>query len=287
MTATLLRILGASRPLSWVNTAFPFLAAYLVTGGSMDTRFYLGTFFFLIPYNIAMYGINDVFDFESDILNPRKGGVEGTVLAREHHRTLLWAAAISCVPFVVYLYTVGTRASGIWLTISLFALLAYSVPGLRFKERPFLDSVTSSVHFVSPALIAGTMSPGGVNAWFTWCMVAFFLWGTASHALGAIQDVTADRQGGLSSIATVLGAGTTARLVTAQYLVAALILFLLPHPSWIAGLVILPYAVNSARFWTITDATCTRARSGWSFFLYINFVAGSVLSITMLWVGLR
>lgn len=72
-------ILLSSRPISWINTAYPFGLAYLLNAGEIDWRFWLGIVFFLIPYNIAMYGINDVFDYESDIRNPRKGGVEGAV----------------------------------------------------------------------------------------------------------------------------------------------------------------------------------------------------------------
>ena len=61
----------SSRPLSWVNTAFPFAAAYVLTAG-VDITLVIGAIYFLIPYNLAMYGINDVFDYESDLRNPRK-----------------------------------------------------------------------------------------------------------------------------------------------------------------------------------------------------------------------
>ncbi|MBX7557973.1 UbiA family prenyltransferase, partial [Streptomyces sp. tea 10] len=71
------KLFWASRPLSWVNTAYPFTAAVLLTGGIPWWLVVLGTVFFLVPYNLAMYGINDVFDYESDLRNPRKGGVEG------------------------------------------------------------------------------------------------------------------------------------------------------------------------------------------------------------------
>src|SRR5699024_11176739 len=62
---------GTSRPLSWVNTAYPFAAAYLLAGGGVDAALVVGTLFFLIPYNLLMYGVNDVFDPESDLRNPR------------------------------------------------------------------------------------------------------------------------------------------------------------------------------------------------------------------------
>jgi len=100
---TLPQLLGTSRPLSWINTAYPFAAAYLLTGGGVDTALLVGTVFFLVPYNLLMYGVNDVFDHESDLRNPRKGGVEGIVLDRRVHRTTLWAAGLGSLPFVVAL----------------------------------------------------------------------------------------------------------------------------------------------------------------------------------------
>jgi 4-hydroxybenzoate polyprenyltransferase len=78
--SALAKLFVASRPISWVNTAFPFGAAYFFSTGEIDWIFWLGCFFFLIPYNLLMYGVNDVFDYESDLRNPRKGGIEGALL---------------------------------------------------------------------------------------------------------------------------------------------------------------------------------------------------------------
>ena len=53
-------IIAASRPLSWVNTAVPFALTYLLAQGEVSAVLVVGFVFFLIPYNIAMYGINDL-----------------------------------------------------------------------------------------------------------------------------------------------------------------------------------------------------------------------------------
>ena len=165
----------SSRPLSWVNTAFPFAAAYLLTTGQVDVTLIVGTIFFLIPYNLAMYGINDVFDYESDLRNQRKGGVEGALLDTRMHRPTLIASVVTTVPFVVYLVIVGSPLSWLVLAISLFAVVAYSAKGLRFKEKPFLDSITSSTHFVSPA-VYGLVLAGAVFTTQLWAVLgAFFL----------------------------------------------------------------------------------------------------------------
>src|SRR5699024_7011061 len=113
-------LLMTSRPLSWINTAYPFGAAWLLAGGDVGATFWVGCFFFLIPYNLAMYGINDVFDYESDLRNPRKGGLEGDVLDRRMHRPVLAAAALTCLPFVVWLVVAGRLAVVPVLAVCLF-----------------------------------------------------------------------------------------------------------------------------------------------------------------------
>lgn len=280
-------LLLSSRPLSWVNTAFPFAAAYLLTTGAVDLTLVLGTIFFLIPYNLAMYGINDVFDYESDLRNPRKGGVEGAVLDTRMHRPTLIASVATTVPFVVYLVAVGSPLSWVVLAVSLFAVVAYSAKGLRFKEKPFLDSITSSTHFVSPAVYALVLAGATFTPQLWVVLAAFFLWGMASHAFGAVQDVSADREAHISSIATVVGARAAARLSVALYLLAGVLLLFSEWPGQLAALLALPYATVCARFWNITDATCESANRGWKRFLWLNFATGFVVTMLLIWWALR
>jgi len=275
----------SSRPLSWVNTAFPFAAAYLLSGGEVITLI-IGTFYFLIPYNLAMYGINDVFDYESDLRNPRKGGVEGAVLDRSMHRPTLIAVAITNVPFLVYLVVVGSPLSWLVLAISIFAVIAYSAKGLRFKEIPFVDSLTSSTHFVSPAFY-GLVLAGATFTPQLWALLgAFFLWGIASHAFGAVQDVIADREGGLASVATVIGARATVRLAVVAYVLAGVLLVFTSWPGPLGALLALPYAISCAVYWRITDAQAESANRGWKRFLYLNFATGFLVTMLLIWWAL-
>ena len=280
---TLGQLLVSSRPLSWINTAFPFAAAYLLTTGRIDLGVVVGTIYFLIPYNLAMYGINDVFDYESDLRNPRKGGVEGALLDPSIHRTTLWAAVITNVPFLVVLVALGSPLSWVVLAVSVFAVIAYSAKGLRFKEKPFLDSVTSSTHFVSPA-VYGLVLAGAAFTPALWLILgSFFLWGIASHAFGAVQDVIADREGGLASIATVIGARATVRLSVVAYVLAGLLLLGTEWPGPLAAIAAVPYVVITAQFWRITDETAESANRGWKRFLLLNFVAGAIVTMLMIY----
>nr|WP_211161166.1 prenyltransferase [Microcella alkalica] len=275
-------MLLSSRPLSWINTAFPFGAAYLLTTGRLDVAFWVGTIFFLVPYNLAMYGINDVFDYESDLRNPRKGGVEGALLDPRVHRTTLIAAVVSCVPFLVVLVVLGDPLSWLVLAISMFAVVAYSAKGLRFKEKPFLDSITSSTHFVSPAVYGLVLGGATFTPQLWLILAAFFLWGVASHAFGAVQDVIADREGGIASIATVIGARATVRFAVVSYVLAGLLLLGTEWPGPLAALAALPYAVSTAQWWNVTDDRAEDANRGWKRFLWLNFLAGAVVTMMLI-----
>lgn len=281
------QLLLASRPISWINTAYPFAAAYLVTARTVDVVLVVGTLFFLVPYNLAMYGINDVFDYESDLRNPRKGGAHGAVLDRRLHRTVLWASGLSTLPFVVFLVAAGSPASWLVLAVSLFFVVFYSAPPLRLKERPVADSVTSSIHFFSPAAYGLVLA----GATWTWplmaLLVAFGLWGVASHAFGAVQDVVADREAGIGSIATSFGAQRTVRFALACYLLSGLTMLVTSWPGPLAAVLVLPYLATVWPYRDLPDADAATATRGWRRFLWLNQLTGFAVTLLLVWWWLR
>lgn len=280
------QLLASSRPLSWINTAYPFAAAYLLAGGRVDAPLVIGTLFFLVPYNLLMYGVNDVFDHESDLRNPRKGGVEGIVLDQRWHAVTLWSAGLLALPFVVALLAWGGLTSAVVLVIVLVAVVGYSAPGLRLKERPVLDSITSSTHFMGPAAfgLALTGAPVGVTAAAS--LAAFFLWGMASHAFGAVQDVQPDRAAGIGSIATVIGAAATVRVSIGLYGAAGLVMLLAGWPAMLAGLLVLPYLLSTWPFRSLPDEHAVLANRGWRRFLWLNLLTGFLLTQLLIWIAL-
>ncbi len=282
MLSALRKLFWVSRPISWPNTAYPFAVGYLIVGASTGidvVTLIIGTLYFLGPYNLLMYGVNDVYDYESDIKNPRKGGVEGMREERAFHPIILRASVLSNAPFLIYLFSIGDWTSRLVLAGVVFMVIAYSLKGLRFKEKPFLDSITSSLHFVGPLLFALSLTEFSAAAWPF--VIAFFLWGAASHAFGAVQDIIPDRKGKLASIATVIGARSTVRLTWMLYLAASALVI---SQGWqysaiaIAGAL---YVLNVSPFLHITDATSEKANKGWKRFLWLNMIAGAAVTITI------
>ena len=280
------QLFWSSRPISWINTAFPFAAAYFLIHGSVDATFVVGTLFFLIPYNLLMYGVNDVFDYESDLRNPRKGGIEGALLHPKWHRpTLLWSFGL-CVPFVAYLLAIGDIAANLWLALFIFTVIAYSAKGLRFKEKPFLDSLTSASHFVGP-MIYGIAVAGGdlANASVLAIIGSFTLWGVASHAFGAVQDVKADREANISSIATVIGARATTRFAFASYVLAGVFILFSSWPGPLCAIAVVPYLAILAPHLNITDESCESANRGWKQFIKLNYLAGFIVTMILIYAA--
>lgn len=277
---TIKKLLLISRPISWVNTAYPFVAAYIISGGKLSPLFFIATVYFLIPYNLLMYGVNDVFDYESDILNPRKGGIEGMREQKAFHPTILIASIVLSLPFIITMLALGNVASGVGLFVLTFFVIAYSFKWLRFKERPVIDSITSSLHFTGPALYGLLLTQFEPSAWPF--VIALFFWGMASHALGAVQDIIPDRTGKILSIATVFGAKLTMRIVLVLYLAAALIIMVQGFPAVLIGITGLIYIINIVPYMGVSDKQSPTVNRAWRRFLWLNMIAGFVVTIVLI-----
>ncbi|MFZ9729327.1 MAG: UbiA family prenyltransferase [Candidatus Limnocylindrus sp.] len=278
------RIFLASRPISWVNTGLPFLAGLIAAGAGERLGGWL-----LAPllwwgagYNLFLYGINDLYDRASDAENPRKGGAEGALLQERDLpplRVALWAAGV--LPAGVMAFVIP-GAAGLAPLCAVGLATMYSAPWFaRARSIPIFDSLVSSSHFLLPP-IAGLLFARAFNeVWFA-SLSALALWGFASHALGAIQDVDADRRSGIRTIATLLGPSRTAWLILLTYVAAALPLAVHTEPlARIAAIIPLLSAASAVPL--VRAATSYRsARAAWRRFLWLNAPLGAVASIILL-----
>jgi 4-hydroxybenzoate polyprenyltransferase len=104
----------------------------------------------------------------------------------------------------------------------------------------------------------------------------------ASHAFGAVQDVKADREGGLNSIATVIGARATTRFAWVLYLAAGVLMATTPWMMNLAAIAAVPYLVILLPHWNITDESCETANRGWKKFIWLNYFAGWVITMLLI-----
>lgn len=276
-------VLKVSRPLSWFNTVFGFAGGTFVAAGALRSpRNLLGLAYFALPYNLTLYGINDICDYPSDRLNPRKNSVEGGLLPPETHRPMLALIAALNAPTLPFLLADGDRRANAVLGFLLATTVAYSAPPLRLKEVAGVDSFVSATHYVTPfvyglALNRATQYPSRE-------IVAFVAWCMASQSFGAIQDVEFDRAVGSGSIATTIGPRNTALAATALYLLAAALTLTgpdAPGKRRASAVTLLPYALNTAFF--LRDPRPQLANRHWRRFLGLNLWAGGAFTIILLW----
>jgi len=273
-------LLRASRPFSWINTALPCLACGIAVGRP-TAALIAGTVYFLAPYNLLLYGANDAFDYESDRRNPRKNGVVEGGLVPPDRRALLWSAiAVTNIPFLAVLAWLGGPVAGIALAATAAVALIYSVPPLRTKEVPGLDALTSSLHFVLPCATGALLAGAAIGAMPWRYLVAFLLWGAASQALGAIQDVEFDREAGIGSIAVSLGARPTALVSMILYSAAAAIVAGAGGLALVAAAALLPYPLLAAS--CLAGDAQLQARRAWKGFLGMNLFSGFLITQVLL-----
>ena len=144
-----------------------------------------------------------------------------------------------------------------------------------------MDSVTSSLHFVMPAVFAMALVGAELTGLSLTLLASFFFWGMASHAFGAVQDVVADREAGVGSIATAIGAKGTVRFAVVLYLVAGLVVLVTPWPLPLIAPVALLYVGALAPWWSVSDEDAWKANRSWKWFLGLNFVAGAVVVLVL------
>jgi 4-hydroxybenzoate polyprenyltransferase len=155
---------------------------------------------------LVVFGVNDVYDYESDRRNSRKiaNSLEGGILDPTHHSDVLYAAYLSTF-FIIFSALVNLRRDNI-LAVILLLLLGwqYSSPPLRLKEVPVLDSLSNG-GIVFLAWYCGFSFSGLSISKVPSSGIMLSLCTAGIHALGAVVDSESDFAAGQTTIATAFG----------------------------------------------------------------------------------
>jgi lycopene elongase/hydratase (dihydrobisanhydrobacterioruberin-forming) len=191
-------IFKVSRPRFWLYLAGPVL---LGVGSFIDSYSLYMLLYFLFPANVFLYGVNDIFDQETDALNAKKGLQETRIRSETDKKVLIWMVLVCLVlalPIVIW----GTHLTRILLGAFFLLSFFYSAPPLRFKARPFIDSISNMLYIV-PGVIAYVHVNHALPP--TNIIIAVSLWTWAMHLFSAIPDIAPDVQTGIKTTAVVLG----------------------------------------------------------------------------------
>ena len=273
MMQRITHLIVLSRPRFWLYLAGPVLIGIAYGAESIAALVSLPALllfgYFILPANLFLYGVNDIYDADIDQLNPKKYGRE-----RRWSRDPVLTGVIT-ISGILGIGTFLLTPPGAWVYLAGFFILAvgYSAPPLRFKTTPFLDSISNGLYILPGAAayvtLAGTHPPLAIliGAWL-WCM--------AMHTFSAIPDIHPDREAGIQTTATFLGHRQTLWYCLICWLVAASAvgaidwragLVLGVYPLFVLGIAQLDIAVSRAYWW----------------FPAINGIVGAVFTIGGLW----
>jgi len=217
-------LLKVSRPRFWIYVFGPYIiglvAAIANRNELLNWRVFIFGLYFTLPANLLIYGINDIFDYETDKLNAKKSDYE-TLVTPERRRSLGIVIAALNLPFIA-VAGLGVRHALFALAVFLFLSVFYSAPPIRAKAKPLLDSAFN-VLYIMPGVFAYVMLNGNIPP--VELVVAGGCWTAAMHAFSAIPDIGADREAGLPTIATTLGSSGTHLFCLAAYIISAVLSF--------------------------------------------------------------
>jgi 4-hydroxybenzoate polyprenyltransferase len=231
-----------SRPRFWLYLGGTYLIGYaigIITPIQfLNPLFALHLFFFMFPANVFLYGVNDYYDEDTDIFNPKKEDKEYRVTSKD--RRILLALILSSFVFGIILMVfqpdiIAMALFGIFLLLSFL----YSAKPIRFKARPFLDFMSNFL-YVIPAILAFYQLRFFIPPLLP--LFAAFMWTSAMHLFSAVPDIEADKQANITTTAVLIGAVPSLILCFAFWLSFAIVLvFITPwNAPWNLLMVVYP-----------------------------------------------
>lgn len=266
-------LLALSRPRFWLYLAGPVLVGVAYGAESVadllaPTAVALFAYF-LVPANVYLYGVNDVFDVDVDRVNPKKEGRE----TRFRGGSGVVAIVALCGLAGIALAALLPSSAGLWVVAFLVLGYAYSAPPFRFKTTPPLDSVSNGLYVLPGAAafvaVAGEQPP-------LLALAGGWLWAMAMHTFSAVPDVDPDRRAGIRTTATVLGERLALTYCAACWLLAALAFGLLDPRG---GALLLVYPLLAV---VVAESDVSVSRAYW-WYPAINALVGMVLTLGGLW----
>lgn len=124
---------------------------------TFDVLYLLGA----IPVlSFALYSVNDIYDYESDVNNDRKKlAIMGGVLDKCYWPTFTKLSIASCILVVLFPIVFGYLIVALCSVLGLMIGIGYSIPPLRFKTLPGGDIAANTLGFVTLFLVGLLQNP--------------------------------------------------------------------------------------------------------------------------------
>ena len=264
----LTRLVQISRPVLWVNTIGTTVIGMWLIGDLWRWDIVPLLLWATLPFNLLIYGVNDIFDQETDAQNARKGGLEGARILGSETRTIVLGVLLTNVPFIAYFLIALPPAALVWIAAYTVIFIFYSAPPLRFKARRYLDSLSNAAYAFP--LVFVPLALGESPIWAA--AIGLMAWSVAKHTYDAVQDIDEDRAAGIRTTAVYLGARGATVWSAVWWALSTVGFALVNWPVAVVNALIAGWLVLSLG----RDPTPTTARRLYRYSIAFPYVAGSV-----------
>ncbi|WP_138316407.1 UbiA family prenyltransferase [Rhodoluna limnophila] len=265
------RLITISRPVLWINTIGTTLMAVWLTGDLWRWDSIWLLIWVTLPFNLLIYGINDIFDQETDNINIRKGGFGGAKIDPREVPWITWGVILTNAPFLIFFGLNYSLEANIWIWAYSLTFLFYSAPPARFKGRPFLDSISNADYAFPLAFVP--LALGEEPIWLA--VFALMAWSLAKHTYDAIQDIDEDAFVGIKTTAVYLGVNKSLVWVGFWWIVSTILFWFVNIPLALANLAYAAWLI-----WLIRQDNSTQnAKRVYKYSVAYPYVVGSVAGV--------
>jgi 4-hydroxybenzoate polyprenyltransferase len=267
-----LQLIQVSRPILWPVLPLVYYLGLHAARAPLSTAAIMQLLLLTLPANLLGCGLNDIYDFDSDRRSERRKRIWGAVVA-ESDRAFVWRACLAMAVVLVWGAAFTRSGWNIAATIGfIVAAWAYSVPPVRLKERPPLDSLANGLgFFLFPFAMGYSLGADPTSMPLKYYLLALSVSGI--HALATAADFDADRAAGHRTLAVAFGRRAAAAVALTTFAVA----LLLGDYHGIAVRVYL--AIGNLAAFAATIVPRDRVISGACVAIFVGFIAAAICHV--------
>ncbi len=214
---TLRLLLSVSRPIGWAIPPLIFVIGLKYSKSYVTILPLIQVLLLTFPFSILLYGVNDIYDYNSDNLNPRKNkrSLDAGII-----QLIKQFSSISALAIVISSLLTLNPSNIITAIFLIFFTYYYSAPPIRFKERPPLDSISNGILFFLVFSIGYSFGAPVTAIPLKIYFVALCVMGI--HSLGTVMDYTVDKEAGDRTMSVVFGKRVAAIFSASAFLLTIL-----------------------------------------------------------------
>ena len=218
-----MQLIQVSRPILWPVLPLVYYLGLHAARAPLSTAAIVQMLLLTFPMNLLGCGLNDIYDYDSDRRSERRTRRFGALSWRSGS-----GARVAGVPGDG---AAGARAGAAFTRNGcniaatcgfIVAAWAYSVPPVRLKERPPLDSLANGLgFFLLPFAMGYSLGADPLAMPLKYYLLALSVCGI--HALATAADYDADQAAGHRTLAVAFGRRAAAAFAFATFAVALLL----------------------------------------------------------------